>query len=937
MVPGSWPVTTPRPSRPTGAIKPLRAKHALLATALLLAAPLSVHAGVPGLEACDAGFQTVLRAAPTTQVGDASPRDARAYWLDRRLLQWPQAPRQGRYRLYHSADGRIIAAPGKPVAGADGALVLQAHAGTVPAALAERFRFVAPGAVLSLRESDHARLPKLLTGQLLLVREDDAGRMLDVTSIQLPGVLDDLYAQAGKLDDLGVTVSPARTAFRLWAPTAQDVSVCLYDEGDSRASARFAMQRDTATGAWSATLPHDHSGGYYAYLVDVHVGGVGIVRNRVTDPYSVSLTTDSKRSFIGDLSDDTLKPTGWDDHRAPNRVRTATDMVIYELHVRDFSRDDASVSARNRGKYLAFTENDSAGMRHLRALAQAGLTDVHLLPVFDLGTVPETGCVEPKVPDAAPDSEAQQAAVMAVAARDCFNWGYEPFHYNAPEGVYASDAADGARRVVEFRQLVMALHRAGLRVGMDVVYNHTTASGQNPLSVLDRIVPGYYHRLDAHGAVERSTCCDNTATEHAMMGKLMIDSVVLWAREYGIDSFRFDLMGHQPRAVMEELDRRADAAAGHDVQLIGEGWNFGEIADGARFVQASQQSLNGSGIGTFSDRARDALRGGGPSDHGIALVAEQGWLNGLVYAPNADADPGRPRSDLMRAADLVRVGLAGTLRDYTMTTFDGRNVELSAIDYKGQPAGYASQPSEVVNYAENHDNQTLFDLNAYKLPGDTSREDRARVQLLGAAVTALSQGVAYFHAGIDTLRSKSMDRNSFDSGDWFNRLDWSYQDNHFGTGAPPRTDNGVDYDLIKPRLADTSIKPTPREIAFMRDGFRDWLAIRASSPLFRLRSAQQIRQRLDFPDAGPAQNPVLVVGHLDGAGMADAVYREAIYLINVGTSAQSATLPAQAGKSYVLHPALRDGADARARQARFDPRDGRFTVPARTAVVFVVE
>ena len=166
--------------------------------------------------------------------------------------------------------------------------------------------------------------------------------------------------------------------------------------------------------------------------------------------------------------------------------------------------------------------------------------------------------------------------------------------------------------------------------------------------------------------------------------------------------------------------------------------------------------MNGSGIGTFSDRARDALRGGGPGDHGIALVADQGWLNGLVYAPNADADPNRPEADLMRAADLVRVGLAGTLSDYTMTTFDGRTVALSAIDYKGQPAGYASQPSEVVNYVENHDNQTLFDLNAYKLPRDTRREDRARVQLLGAAVTALSQGIAYFHAGIDTLRSKSV-------------------------------------------------------------------------------------------------------------------------------------------------------------------------------------
>ncbi len=162
----------------------------------------------------------------------------------------------------------------------------------------------------------------------------------------------------------------------------------------------------------------------------------------------------------------------------------------------------------------------------------------------------------------------------------------------------------------------MNLHRAGLRVGMDVVYNHTFASGQKEKSVLDRVVPGYYHRLDAAGAVTQSTCCDNTATENAMMAKLMVDSAVLWAKHYRMDSFRFDLMGHQPRAAMERLQSAVNMATGRDVQLIGEGWNFGEVENGARFVQASQLSLNGSGIGTFSDRARDAARGGSAGDAG---------------------------------------------------------------------------------------------------------------------------------------------------------------------------------------------------------------------------------------------------------------------------------------------------------------------------------
>jgi pullulanase-type alpha-1,6-glucosidase len=473
---------------------------------------------------------------------------------------------------------------------------------------------------------------------------------------------------------------------------------------------------------------------------------------------------------------------------------------------------------------------------------------------------------------------------------------------------------------------------------MDVVYNHTTVSGQNERSVLDRIVPGYYQRLDATGKVERSTCCDNTATEHAMMGKLMIDSVALWAQHYRIDSFRFDLMGHQPRAAMERVQRRANAAAGRHVNLIGEGWNFGEIADGKRFVQASQLSLQDSGIGTFSDRARDALRGGGCCDSGETLIAAQGYLNGLHYAPGASGKG--TRDELLRAADFVRIGLAGTLREYRLRTFDGTEQPLHAIDYKGQPAGYAAQPSEVVNYVENHDNPTLFDINAMKLPRDTTRGDRARVQLLGAAFVAFSQGVAYFHAGMDVLRSKSLDRNSFDSGDWFNRLDWTYRDNHFGTGLPPASDNGKDWHLLKPLLADAAtIRPTADDIAWMRDAFRDLLRIRASSTLFRLRTAADVQQRLRFGNTGPDQNPLVIAAHLDGRDYDGANFRDVLYLINVSPQAQTLVLPEEAGKRYVLHPVLGDAqaTDPRVKQARFASRKGRFVVPARTAVVFVVE
>lgn len=864
--------------------------------------------------------------------------DARAYWLDAGTIRWPKMPADARYRLHASSAARLGAGRGKLVQGADLALALEPAMSADPS-VASRFGFTGAGADLRIAAGDESRLRALLTGQLLLVQQDAQGRVLDATYLQPAGALDDLYAAADRdRSPLGAAAGDGATWLRLWAPTAINVSACLYRDGSSAAVETVPMARDERTGVWQQGLPRDLRGYYYAYLVDVFVAGVGIVRNRVTDPYSVSLTTDSARSYIADLDDPALKPAGWDAAQRPPALESNTDMAIYELHVRDFSIGDASVPQPHRGKYLAFTDAGSNGMRHLRALGGAGITDIHLLPVFDIATIPESGCETPAIPQAAADSDAQQAAVMAMAAKDCFNWGYDPFHFNAPEGSYASDPADAAVRIREFRAMVQALHAAGLRVGMDVVYNHTTASGQSPRSVLDRIVPGYYQRLDANGRVETSTCCDNTATEHMMMAKLMRDSVALWARHYRIDSFRFDLMGHQPRAAMLAVQRAANAAAGRNVPLVGEGWNFGEVANGARFPQAAQGVLNGSGIATFSDRARDALRGGGCCDSGTELFARQGLLNGLGYAPNARARGKATRRDLLHAADLARAGLAGTLRSYTMPFADGRIAALSALDYQGMQAGYASQPGDVVNYVENHDNPTLWDIHALKLPADTSAQERARVQLLGAAFVAFSQGVPYFHAGMDVLRSKSLDRNSFDSGDWFNRLDWTYSDNGFGAGLPPAQDNGKDWSLLRPVLRNAHAKPSPADIAWMRDAFRDLLRIRASTPLFRLRNANDVQRRLAFRNTGPKQNPLLLVCHLDGAGMAGA-FGEVLYLLNVSPDTQSLALPAEVGKRYALHPvqAAAGAADPRAKQARFDARDGTVVVPGRTAVVFVIE
>jgi pullulanase/glycogen debranching enzyme len=298
-------------------------------------------------------------------------------------------------------------------------------------------------------------------------------------------------------------------------------------------------------------------------------------------------------------------------------------------------------------------------------------------------------------------------------------------------------------------------------------------------------------------------------------------------------------------------------------------------------------------------------------------------------------------ADLMRAADLVRVGLAGSLRDFSMQAMDGRTQRLEQIPYGGgQPAGYVRSPAEVVNYVENHDNQTLYDLNAFKLPLGTSSADRARVQILAAALNAFSQGIAYWHAGFEQLRSKSMDRNSFDSGDWFNRLDWTGQDNFFGTGLPPARDNAASWPLMRPRLADPRLRPSAADIEWTRAAFLDLSRIRTSSTLFRLRSASDVKERLRFLNTGPDQVPEVIAAHLHGDGYPGAGFREILYLVNVDLEARTLQFDSERGKRYVLHPVHRapGAADRRAAQdSSYDPQTGRFTVPARTAVVFVVE
>lgn len=880
------------------------------------------------------GDCTIYDAPPAPSYGALA--NASAHWLSSRHLAWPGAPASGSYRLYYAHDGGLGTGVGA-VTGADGSFALSAA--TLPQALAARFPHLAGATALALSEQDAAAAGALASSQFAIAQFGADGQLVQVTSLQNAGMLDEVFAARALDAKLGLSFDRGVPTFRVWAPTAKSVALDIYPDANAAAMRQVPMQRDPASGVWSYTAADGSwtNRAYYTYTVKVlsRWANNAVVTNTVTDPYSISLNANGKRSFVADLDSAALKPAGWDAQRLPKLGHPA-DISLYELHVRDFSASDESVPAPYRGKYLAFAERESKGMRHLKSLQKAGLSHVHLLPAFDFASVDETGCVTPDVPNAGPDWTDQQAAIDAVRDADCFNWGYDPVHYNAPDGSYATNANDGAVRVREFRAMVQALHETGLRVTMDVVFNHTSGSQQGPTSVLDRIVPTYYYRLNAGGAILNDSCCADTAAEHAMMGKLMIDSVALWASQYKVDSFRFDIMGFAPLELMKRLQLEVNRAAGREIYLYGEAWNFGAVGNDARFVQARQANMFGTGIGSFNDRLRDAVRGGGCCDGGINLVSQQGFINGVWYDPNAAAS--QSRADALRLADLVRVGLSGTLRDYRFVDRFGSLRSNAQIDYFGQQAGFSGAPAETINYVEAHDNQTLFDINALRLPQHTSLADRVRVQNLGAAITLLSQGIPFIHAGQEILRSKSLDRDSYNAGDWFNRLDYGYASNNFGVGLPMAGPNQDNWGIMAPVLRNASIKPDTAAILSAKSAFEELLAIRSDTSLFRLRSAQDVSERLRFFNTGPDQEPGLVVMRIDGDSpyrYPGAQYRSVVVLFNVDKVAKQVAIPELKGLKLALHKLQRQSSDATLRSSSYAEATGRFTIPARTTAVFV--
>ncbi len=765
-------------------------------------------------------------------------------------------------------------------------------------------------------------LKPLLKGELVAIGTDADGILQGATLVQSAGALDALYSEAATKLTYGAVVEGGNVTFRLWAPTAKSVKLALFD-GQHKPLGERTMTLDEASGSWSVQGGSELVGKFYRYDIQVyHPVSRKLESYQVTDPYSLSLAMNSEFSQVVDLNDPALKPEGWDSLKAPHSQQNPADITIYEAHVRDLTGNDDSTPAEHRGKFLGLTDTDTAPVKHLQALAKSGVSHLHLLPVFDIATVNEDPAkvanisddfgklcqVNPEVQNSkfagycssgqtieavlgdlqgsdSKENPQVQELYGYLRGVDSFNWGYDPYHYTTPEGSYATNA-EGSQRILEFREMVKAIKQnIGMNVVMDVVYNHTNEAGLGPKSVLDKIVPWYYQRLNPEtGSVENSTCCSNTAPEHAMFAKLMDDSLVTWARDYKIDAFRFDLMGHHPKDQMVQA-LAAVKKVNPEMYFYGEGWNFGEVQDDKLFVQATQKHLAGTGIGSFSDRLRDAVRGGSPFDGGDTIRKTQGFGNGALV--DANEMDGVDRATALHQADLVRLGMAGNLKDFILTDKDGMPKKGSDIDYNGQPAGYAQDPTEIQNYVDKHDNQTLFDNLIYKAPQGA---DLVRMQGVSLATAMLGQGIPFTHAGVELLRSKSMERDSYDSGDWYNRVDYTLADNNFDKGLPRKDKDGDNYPLIE-KVLGKHVKPSGADMATMVGFYKELAELRQSSRLLRLGSGAEVIKRVDFRNTGPDQEPGLIVMTVDDGINAGADLDPAIdglvVMINATNAPQS--------------------------------------------------
>ncbi|EOD00787.1 type I pullulanase [Caldisalinibacter kiritimatiensis] len=496
-------------------------------------------------------------------------------------------------------------------------------------------------------------------------------------------------------NDLGANYNKDYTTFKVWSPVAEEMKVVIYDKYNDNEGKVYLMNKGE-NGVWELTLDGDYKNKYYNYKVTIDG-----IEKETPDPYAKGATANGEKGMIVDF--ESINPEGWENHKLPESIKP-TEAILYEMHVRDFSVDENS-GITYKGKYLAFTEEGtkgpngvSTGLDHLKEL---GITHVHLLPVYDFASVDET-------------KEGQ------------YNWGYDPYLYNVPEGSYATDPYDGTVRIREFKEMVKTLHENNIGVVMDVVFNHTYSVGNSPFDIL---VPKYYYRTAADGSYTNGSGCGNeTASEKPMMRKFIIDSVKFWATEYKIDGFRFDLMALHDIDTMKEVVKELKKI-NPNIIIYGEPWTGGNSAL-SPMKQLRKGKQKGLGLAVFNDNIRNAIKG---DNDGTGV----GFVNGGYGLVNE-----------------VKKGIVGSIR------------------YNDSIQSFTDSPTETINYVSSHDNLCLFDKFEKSNKHDTE-EARERMNKLALSIVLTSQGIPFIQGGTEILRTKQGVHNSYNSGDEINKIDWS--------------------------------------------------------------------------------------------------------------------------------------------------------------------
>lgn len=510
-------------------------------------------------------------------------------------------------------------------------------------------------------------------------------------------------------NDLGAVYTPKMTRFKVWAPEAEAVKLNLYKEGEGDNLIERCTMKKSRNGIFTFERQGDCNGIYYTYTVVNHGD-----EQEAVDPYTKAAGVNGRRGMVINL--EKTNPQGFelDEYRNPEHI---TDAIIYEGSVRDFTMDESSGVFHN-GKFLGLTEanttNHFGEATALDYISDLGITHVQILPAFDFETV---------------DEKNQKAQ---------YNWGYDPDNYNVPEGSYAVNPYDGAVRIQEMKQMVLALHSRGIGVIMDVVFNHTYRRDD---SNLQKIVPGYYYRSDETGYTNGSGCGNEVASDRPMVQKLIVDSLIYWAKEYHIDGFRFDLMGVLDIDTMNVIAERLKEIR-PDIYLYGEGWNGGpsSLAEEKRAFKASAKKM--PGIGMFNDDIRDTIKGS------VFYDDHLGFVNGGTHLENA-----------------LRYGITGAVA-HPQVDYDA---------YGSKP--WAKEPGQSINYVSCHDNYTLWDKLSVSCP-EASEEKKKAMNRLCAAIVFTSQGVPFIQAGEEFLRSKPLPEkkgfaeNSYNMPDAVNSIKW---------------------------------------------------------------------------------------------------------------------------------------------------------------------